>query len=45
MHAVSVKIGNRCYHGLCNLGASVSAIPFTLDQEIMNDIAPVEIKE
>ena len=32
------------YHGLCDLGASVSAIPFTLYQEIMNDIAPVEIE-
>jgi hypothetical protein len=27
------------------LGASVSAIPFTLYQEIMNDIAPVEIED
>jgi hypothetical protein len=27
------------------LGASVSAIPFTLYQEIMNDIAPIEIED
>ena len=27
------------------MGASVSAIPFTLYQEIMNDIAPAEIEE
>ena len=27
-HVVSVKIGDHCYHGLCDLGASVSAIPF-----------------
>ena len=26
MHVVSVKIGDRCYHRLCDLGASVSAI-------------------
>ena len=35
MPVVSVKIGDHCYHGLCDLGASVSAIPFTLYQEIM----------
>ena len=45
MPVVSVKIGDHCYHGLCDIGASVSAIPFTLYQEIMNDIAPAEIEE
>ena len=30
MHVISVKIGDHCYHGLCDMGASVSAIPFTL---------------
>ena len=30
MPVVSVKIGDHCYHGLCDMGASVSAIPFTL---------------
>ena len=30
MHVVSVKIGDHCYHGLCDLRASVGAIPFTL---------------
>ena len=34
MHVVSVKIGDQCYHGLCDLGASVSAIPFSLYQEL-----------
>ena len=43
MPIVSVKIGDHCYHGLCDMGASVSAIPFTLYQEIMNDITPAEI--
>jgi hypothetical protein len=32
MPVVSVKIGDHCYHGLCDIGASVSAIPFTLYQ-------------
>ena len=40
MPVISVKIGDHCYHGLCDMGASLSAIPFTLYQEIMNDIAP-----
>ena len=40
MHVISVKIGDHCYHGLCDMGASVSAIPYTLYEEIMNDIAP-----
>ena len=45
MHVISVKIGDHCYHGLCDMGASVSAIPYTLYQEIMKDIAPAEIEE
>ena len=45
MPVVSVKIGDHCYHGLCDLGASMSAIPFSLYQEIMNDIAPVVIED
>ena len=45
MHVVSVKIGDHCYTGLCDVGDSVSAIPFTLYKEIMNDIAPAEIEE
>jgi hypothetical protein len=43
MPVVSVKIGDHCYHGLCDLGASMSAIPFTLYQKIMDGIAPAEI--
>jgi hypothetical protein len=45
MHGVSVKIGDHCYHGLCDMGASVSAIPYTLYKEIMDDIAPVELED
>ena len=43
--AVSVKIGDHCYHGLCDLGARVSAIPFSLYQEIKYEIAPAEIED
>ena len=45
MHVVSVKIGEHCYHGLCDMGASASAIPHSLYKEIMHDIAPAEIEE
>ena len=42
---VSVKIGNHNYYGLCDLGSSVSAIPFSLYQEIMHEIQPCEIED
>jgi hypothetical protein len=45
MPVVSVKIGDHCYHGLCDMGASISAIPFSLYQEVMHDIAPAEIED
>src|SRR3954466_5179331 len=32
-------------YGLCDLGSSVSAIPFSLYQEIIHDIQPCEIKD
>ena len=43
MPVVSVKIGDHCYHGLCDEGASVSAIPQSLYDEIKDEIAPIEI--
>src|SRR3954466_14723583 len=42
---VSVKIEDHNYYGLCDLGSSVSAIPFTLYQEIMHEIQPCEIED
>ena len=45
MPVVSVKIGDHCYHGLCDISASISAIPFSLYQEVMHDISPIEIEE
>ena len=45
MPVISVKIGDHCYHGLCDMGASASAIPHSLYKEIMHDIAPTEIEE
>ena len=43
MPVVSVKIGDHFYHGLCDMGASASAIPHSLYEEIIHDIAPAEI--
>ena len=45
MPVISVKIGDHCYHGLCDMGDSASAIPFSLYVEIMHDIAPAEVVE
>ena len=45
MPIVSVKIGDHCYHGLCDMGASASAIPHSLYEEIMHDTARVEIED
>ena len=45
MPVVSVKIGDHCYHGLCDMGASASAIPHSLYKEIMHDIAPAEVED
>ena len=42
MPVISVKIGDHCYHGLCDMGASASA---SLNKEIMHDIAPAEIED
>ena len=45
MHVISVKIGDHCYHVLCDMGASASAIPIDLYNEIMHDIAPIELED
>ena len=43
MPVISVKIGDHCYHGLCDMGTS--AIPISLYNEIMHDIAPAELED
>ena len=45
MPVVFVKIGDHCYHGLCDVGASASVIPHTLYEEIKNEIAPAELED
>ena len=44
MPVVSVKVGYHYYHGLCDLGASVSVIAFSLYEEIKDEIAPAKIE-
>src|SRR4051812_20526443 len=45
MPVISVKIGDHFCHGLCDMGASVSAIRYTLYEEIMKDITPSKMEE
>ena len=45
MPVISVKIGDHCYHGLCDMGASASAIPIDLYKEIMHEIVPAELED
>ena len=45
MPVASVKIGDHCYHGLCDMGASASTIPHSLYKEIMHDIAPAKLED
>ena len=45
MPVISVKIGDHCYHGLCDMGVSASAIPISLYKEMMHEIAPAEIED
>ena len=45
MPVIYFKIVDHCYHGLCDMGASASAIPHSLYKEIMHDIAPAELEE
>jgi hypothetical protein len=45
VHVLSVRIGDHCYYGLCDIGASSSAIPFELYKEIMHEIAPCELED
>jgi hypothetical protein len=42
---LSVRIGDHYYYGLCDIGASSSAIPFELYREIMHEIAPCEFED
>jgi hypothetical protein len=42
---ISVRIGDHCYYGLCNIGASSSVIPYELYREIMHEIAPCELED
>ena len=45
MPVISIKIGAHCYHGLCDMGASASAIPYSLYKEVMHDIAPAKMED
>ena len=42
---LSVRIGDHCYYGLCDIGASSSVIPYELYREIMHEISPCELED
>ncbi|KAK1677898.1 hypothetical protein QYE76_038746 [Lolium multiflorum] len=42
---LSVRIGDQCYYGLCDIGASSSAIPYELYREIMHEIGSCELED
>src|SRR3954464_7054793 len=42
---LSVKIGDHCYYGLCDIGASSGAIPYELYREIMHEVGPCELED
>jgi hypothetical protein len=42
---LSIRIGDHCYYGLCDIGASSSVIPYELYKEIMHEIGSFELKE
>ena len=45
VHVLSVRIGDHCYYGLCDIGASSSAIPYDLYKEIMHEIGSCELED
>jgi hypothetical protein len=42
---ISCRIGTSSYHRLCDIGASISIIPYTLYLEIKPDTDPIEMEE
>ena len=45
MPVISIKRGDHYYHGLCDMGASASAIPYSLYKEVMHDIPPADMED
>ena len=41
---LSVRIGDHCYYGLCDIGANSSAIPYGLYKEVMYEIGFCEME-
>jgi hypothetical protein len=42
---LSIRIGDHCYYGLCDIGASSSAIPYELYREFMHEIGSCELED
>jgi hypothetical protein len=42
---LSIRIGDHCYYGLCDIGTSSSAIPYELYREIMHKIGSYKLED
>ena len=42
---ISCSIGTSSYHGLCDIGASINVIPYSLYLEIKTDIDLIHMEE
>jgi hypothetical protein len=42
---LSIRIGDRCYYGLCDIGTSSSAIPYELYKKIKHEIGSCELED
>jgi hypothetical protein len=42
---ISCAIGTSSYHGLCDIGASISVIPYILYLEIKSDVDHIEMED
>ncbi|KAK1608130.1 hypothetical protein QYE76_031803 [Lolium multiflorum] len=40
-----LSVGDHCYYGLCDIGASISDIPYELYTEIMHEIGSCELED
>jgi hypothetical protein len=45
VHVLSIRIGDHCYYGCCDIGASSSSILYELYREIMHEIGSCELED
>jgi hypothetical protein len=45
VYVLSIRIGDHCYYGLCDIGASSSTISYELYREIMHEMGSCELED